>query len=120
MIPNKVVINGITYTIQEVVDLDESKTDEEIAELDNPEEEKTGTLVGMCSARKQTIEYDSSLLPDGMRQTVTHELTHAISNEYGFEMDEAGVKQFSAALFATMYYNPDLFRWILEVNCNAN
>ncbi len=70
-------------------------------------------LVGAVDHASGEIEICESLAPDMRRETVLHEVLHAIEHIMGLENDERHVIAVSAALWAIAQANPEAMRWML-------
>jgi hypothetical protein len=69
---------------------------------------------GLTDIREQVIYYTDSVTPSQMRDTVIHELFHAIDMTIGLEMSEAQVHGMAAGVYAVLEDNPDFADWLLR------
>lgn len=89
MIPNKVDVAGIDYTVREVDGLAESHD-----------------MGGQVIYHKSDIIIDSGMSETKKEQVFVHELTHAIFHEAGYdEQDEDVVNRLSIVLYQVLKNN---------------
>ncbi|KOY81294.1 DUF955 domain-containing protein [Lysinibacillus macroides] len=99
MLPNNVKVGGVNYTVEEVPHL--------IADQE---------LWGQILMRDAKIQIDSSLGVDRKRQTLIHELTHAIFLEAGYkDQDEDMINRVSIVLHQVLQDNPSLFHSAVHI-----
>jgi hypothetical protein len=58
--------------------------------------------------KKNVIRIAPDMGPDEERETLLHELTHAMSDQIGMNISEAKVRQLSVAFYALCHANPKL------------
>lgn len=68
---------------------------------------------GSCNRTTQTI-YINHQAPDQLRETLLHELIHAIGGIHGLAMAEADVAPLSAGLYQALRANPELAAFLLN------
>ena len=91
----KIRIGACTYVVKEIV-------------VDSDED-----FVGRCHPNQQLITIDKRLPPDKKRQTLLHEIIHAINFEYGnLKISEKNVDIFATALLSLLKDNKDLKDWL--------
>ena len=76
-------------------------------------------LVGQCDHRELTIAVDSALAPAVQRETLLHEVMHAIYALVGAEgqklTEEETILRIVPSLLDTLQRNPELAAFMLEV-----
>ncbi|KIO60226.1 hypothetical protein B4065_0152 [Caldibacillus thermoamylovorans] len=89
MIPNKVNVAGVQYTVSEVNGLVEDYN-----------------LQGQVVYHKGTIKIDANMSEDKKEQTFVHELLHACFNEAGFQQqDEETILRVANVLYQVLKDN---------------
>lgn len=92
MIPGKVKVAGVVYTV----------TEQEVIEING-----NRNYQGACDCGQTEIQILSSLSESRKEQVFVHELVHAILNEAGYdEHDEELVTRFSIGLHQVLKDNP--------------
>lgn len=73
-------------------------------------------VLGLCHSDKGLIEYRKGQEPHELRDTVLHELFHAIlatqGREYGEEVEELYVRAIATGLIGVLQDNPELAAWL--------
>ena len=69
---------------------------------------------GLCEAVKQKISIDHDLPPDEERDTILHEVFHAIEDAMGIDMADRNIRCLATGMYAVFRDNPDFFRYIGE------
>jgi hypothetical protein len=72
--------------------------------------------VGWMSATRQSIRLANELGPDALRETLFHEVLHAIGELAALHNKERQVLVMAVQILDVLRRNPDLSRWLLEVN----
>lgn len=73
-----------------------------------------GKDFGECDAKACRIKVDPNCGPDQQRDTLLHEITHAIDHEMDTGMRERQVRLLATGLFQFMRANPEVIRWLCE------
>lgn len=70
--------------------------------------------VGQCTAQSLTIAICKDQAPSQLRDTLLHELTHALLNQLDMDKDqeELVASTFGPGLLALIVDNPDLIRFV--------
>jgi len=91
----KIRVGACTYTIKELlVNADEG-------------------FVGRCHPNSQLIEIEGRLPSDKKKQTLLHEVIHAINFEYGnLRLSERNTDIFATALLSLFKDNPKFKAWL--------
>ena len=100
MIPEKVKIAGMDWTIEE-----------------DREETEHGRYFGTTRHSTCSIYVDPKVSKSRKQQTVCHEILHALSAELldtKGELTEAQVQAVGAGLYQVMRDNPGLVAWLME------
>ena len=92
-----VKVGGINYKV-ELVDLTTQRDDE------------IGWQLGYCHFHKDLIEINSMISEQRQRQTLVHEMMHAIYEEAGVEQDEGNVDALAKVLYQVLKDND--FSWL--------
>ena len=101
MLPSKVIVAGVTYTIEE----------KEYVEIND-----NANALGSCTYDKALIEVKSTMSDERKEEVFVHELFHAILNEAGFDgHDEDLVNRASKVLYQVMKDNPNMLNSIGDV-----
>lgn len=96
MIPNKINISGIEYTVEEV---------------DNVIIDGSNQFLGACYYTSAEIQVRSDLPQTKKEQTFVHEMLHAIFNEAGYsEQDEDMVNRVGIVLYQVLKNNTFNFK----------
>lgn len=78
----------------------------------------SGSLYGRTSRGNTTIEVDHTLAPSQIRDTVLHEVLHAVINDFPSDLDgaaeEALVRGLSPGILAVLRSNPQLVAFLLK------
>lgn len=61
-----------------------------------------------------TIRISSGLTPDDEKETLIHEITHAVELQMNLDLPEDAVRQLSIGLFAVLRDNPKLAAYLME------
>lgn len=67
---------------------------------------------GFSNSRTQSITYSPGQAHDQVRDTVIHEIIHAIDFGVHLELKEEQVHALAAGLYATLNDNPELTKWL--------
>lgn len=68
---------------------------------------------GIFQTAHASIAIDSQLCEQQRRDTLGHELTHAIEDRLGLDLGEATVQQIGGAWVAMLRENPALVAWLM-------
>ncbi len=84
--------------------------------LEFPDELEGDNSMGRCDPRTQTIQILGTLPDDGRKQTVIHEILHAIWAAYGVQKggEERMAYQLEGPLLMLIRDNPKLVRWLAD------
>jgi hypothetical protein len=80
-------------------------------------EEMSTDEMGRCDTTIQKITIRSDLLPDACKDTLLHEISHAMAFHLGIEdpaSEETWVSRSSTGLRTILCANPDLAQWIFS------
>jgi len=80
--------------------------------IERPDLIETDDVFGLCDIREQRILYCSETTPSQMRDTILHEVIHAIEGTIGLDLSEVEVHALAAGLYAVAQDNPDWTRWM--------
>jgi hypothetical protein len=94
-IPKEVVVMGKSYTV-------------------GPLSEECGDF-GRCMAGNQRIQIKANQAPGQLRDTLLHEVLHAVSYELYLELEERQVHILANGLLDTLRRNPKFTQFLLEV-----
>lgn len=94
-IPKQVVVMGKPYTV-------------------GPLSDDCGDY-GRCRSVTQEIHVNMGQAPHQMRDTLLHEVLHAVSNELHLELEERQVHVLANALLDTLRRNPKFTQFLTEV-----
>lgn len=97
--PTKLKILGKTFTVNPV----------------DPDVLSDGDTRGRWNSSKCTIHYRADGSIDDVKDTVFHEVLHAIDYTAQLELTERQVHALSGLVLAVCRDNPDLINWLLEV-----
>ena len=67
---------------------------------------------GLTETWEQRISYADGMTPSQLRDTVFHELTHAVEETLGLGLEENQVHAIASGLLAVFYDNPWLLPWL--------
>ena len=70
--------------------------------------------VGLCDEHTQTITVLEGLHPEDERETLLHEVLHAVDHAMHCELSEHQVSALSRGLLAVLIDNPAFGAWLLE------
>ena len=82
--------------------------------LDETRELSKEHVVGHCFVDYSTIEYSSKYEDQQVRDTVLHEITHAIADTLGLDLKERHVHAMAAGYYQVFTENPKLVEWIMQ------
>lgn len=72
---------------------------------------------GLCHYDKARIDYQTRMLPVERRDTVLHEVMHALlytqGREYGGEVEETYVRALASGLIGVLDANPEFADWLI-------
>lgn len=75
-------------------------------------------MLGLCRFDESLIEYQSGLRNHDKRDTVLHEVMHAVrhmqGHEYGGDVEEDYVRSLATGLVSVLDANPKLAAWLLN------
>jgi hypothetical protein len=74
---------------------------------------RPGKLFGRCDSRACLIRVDPDCAADQRRDTLLHEVVHAIDNELDTRMKERQVRLLATGLLHFLRANPEAVRWML-------
>jgi hypothetical protein len=97
-VPSEIQVGGKAWTIKEVT------TDNDL---------ETPSMFGRCRPELQTIYYLKDCTEDGARDTVLHELIHALDWHAQLKLKEKQVHVLASLLVECMWDNPELFVWLM-------
>lgn len=69
---------------------------------------------GMCDSLNQDIFVEDGMKYDTEKETVLHEVTHAISDEMGLNLTEEQVDGFAKGMLAVLMDNPSFAKYLLK------
>src|SRR5574344_1814076 len=92
-------VGGINYTV-------------ELVDLTTQRDEEIGWQLGYCHFHKDLIEINSKISEQRQKQTLVHEMMHAIYEEAGVEQDEGNVDALAKVLYQVLKDND--FGWMQE------
>lgn len=67
---------------------------------------------GICDHNSQTLHIQSNLAPDTERDTLLHEVLHAVDEAMGTHLEEAQVRSLATGLLAVLADNPSFVRYL--------
>jgi len=70
--------------------------------------------MGLCDTLNQTIWIQNDLKEDTQRETLLHEILHAISDEMGLNLAEAQVAGIAIGVLAVLMDNPSFAKFLLK------
>lgn len=70
---------------------------------------------GECNYKKQTITYSPRQHDDQLKDTLLHEIIHAVDHAVHLELSEKQVHALAGGLYAVLKDNPELSKWLTEV-----
>jgi hypothetical protein len=76
-------------------------------------------LVGECDSDGQVIRVRDGQPPEQERDTLLHEITHAVDEAMGTNLKEAQVRKIATGLLAVFLDNPRLMSYLRRKNNNA-
>ena len=94
---DKIKVGGINYQV-------------ELVDLTTQRDEEIGWQLGYCHFHKDLIEINSMISEQRQRQTLVHEMMHAIYEEAGVEQDEGNVDALAKVLYQVLKDND--FSWL--------
>ena len=77
-----------------------------------------GKDMGECDAKACQIKVDPTIGLDQQRDTLLHEIVHAIDHEMDTNMRERQVRLTATGLFHFMRANPEIVRWLCETDAS--
>lgn len=73
---------------------------------------------GLFKSQRSLIEISKDQEPQELRDTVLHEILHAIlhtqGREYGGELEEVYVRALATGLLGVFQDNPELHQWLIQ------
>lgn len=72
--------------------------------------------LGMCEASKCLISVDPSCALEQQKDTLLHEVLHAIDHEMDTNMRERQIRLQATGLLHFMRSNPEVIRWLCETD----
>jgi hypothetical protein len=69
-------------------------------------------ICGTILEERQAIAICGRIHPEKQRQTLLHELIHAVDNNVKMGLTEAQTHQMASGLYAILTDNPDMAKWI--------
>src|SRR5574344_39084 len=87
-----VKVGGINYQV-------------ELVDLTTQRDEEIGWQLGYCHFHKDLIEINSKISEQRQRQTLVHEMMHAIYEEAGVEQDEGNVDALAKVVYQVVKDN---------------
>lgn len=94
---DKIKIGGIDYKIK-------------LLDLSSRNEGEHGVSMGFCVYQENTIEINKHLHPERQKQTIIHEMVHAMFCEVGIDQDEDTVNRLGNILHQVLKENN--FSWV--------
>ena len=85
-----------------------------IAYVPEGEGDLTEDKMGLCDTLHQQIWIEEGLEYDTQKETVLHEVLHAISDEMGLELTEAQVSGGVKGILAVLIDNPSFAKFLLK------
>lgn len=84
---------------------------------------KMADAYGLWREGKQRIDYRTRMLPSELRDTILHELFHALrytqGREYGGEVEEDFVRSLATGLIGVLQDNPEFAKWLISITPNS-
>lgn len=71
-------------------------------------------VLGMYTQRNKLIQIQTGQTHDDERETVLHEILHALEEQMNAEIPEAKLRQLAVGLYAALKDNPRLVDYLLE------
>ena len=71
-------------------------------------------ILGDHCQKSLQVRIGSGMAPDEERETLMHELTHAVENQLGLDLKEEQVRQLSVGMFAVFRDNPKLVSYMFK------
>lgn len=106
-IPSKVRVGPFVYTVSQ-----------DVKELQAHEREKSGGYAGFSDHSKLRIVVDATDAPDAQRETMWHEVKHAVHHLYansGEKVDdETHIRKMAPMELAVLRDNPDLVAYLMD------
>jgi Zn-dependent peptidase ImmA (M78 family) len=81
--------------------------------INNNEYCEAEEVYGLTDCRECVIYYTTDTTPSQIRDTVLHELIHALDLSLHLELTEQQVHAIAAALYGTFMGNPKFTQWLL-------
>lgn len=79
---------------------------------------------GLWHESKQRIDYRTRMLPTELRDTILHELFHALrytqGREYGDEVEEDYVRSLATGLIGVLQDNPEFAKWLISITTHES
>jgi hypothetical protein len=92
-IPKKIKVIGKTYTVSENTEMDHW---------------------GRCTYGKILISYDPNQHATQLKDTILHEVIHAVEYSMQLDMDEKQVHAMSTGILAVLLDNPKFAEWLIK------
>lgn len=74
----------------------------------------TGKDFGSCDSVKCEIKVDPKAHIEQQKDTLLHEILHALDHELDTRMTERQIRLMATGLLPTARANPEIFKWLME------